>query len=101
MQALKGITVDAEHLALEVIDQVGPGGNFMTSEHTMQHLRSEYFQSNGVTDRKTREQWEKDGAHDARERARQMVRKILDEPEKSYIPEDVDRMIRDRYEILL
>jgi len=93
--------VDAEHLALEVIDQVGPGGNFMTTEHTMQHLRTEYFQGNGVTDRTSREQWEKDGAQDARERARQMVRKILGEPEKSYIPEGVDRMIRDRYEILL
>jgi len=101
MQALKGITVDAEHLALEVIDQIGPGGNFMTAEHTMKHLRTEYYQSNGVTDRKDREQWQKNGAQDARERARQMARKILDEPEKSYIPEDVDRMIRDKYEILL
>ena len=101
MKALKGITVDAEHLALDVIDQVGPGGNFMTSGHTMKHMRGEYFQGNGVTDRKNRDQWKKNGAQDARDRARQMVRKILKEPEKSYIPEDVDRMIRDRYEILL
>ena len=40
-QVLKGIEVDAEHLALEVIDAVGPGGNFMTSPHTMAHMRSE------------------------------------------------------------
>ncbi len=101
MKALKGITVDAEHLALDVIDQVGPGGNFMTADHTMQHLRSEYFQGNGVTDRKNRSQWEKDGAMDARERARQMVKKILADPETPYIPNDVDRVIRDRFEILL
>jgi trimethylamine--corrinoid protein Co-methyltransferase len=34
--------VDPEHLALEVIDAVGPGGSFMIADHTLDHLRSEY-----------------------------------------------------------
>ncbi len=50
---MNGIEVDEEHLALEVIDSIGPGGNFMTAPHTMKHIRSEYFNGNGVTDRKT------------------------------------------------
>jgi trimethylamine---corrinoid protein Co-methyltransferase len=100
-KVLKGIEVDAEHLALEVIDAVGPGGNFMVSPHTMAHMRKEYFQTNGVTDQKNRDKWEKDGSLDARERAKAIARKILAEKEKSYIPEAADRMIRERFEILL
>ncbi len=101
MKAIQGINVDAEHLAMEVIEQVGPGGNFIMSEHTMQHMRTEFFQGNGVTDRKIREQWEQEGAVDARERARSMAQAWLAEPEKSYIPEDIDRQIRESFEILL
>jgi trimethylamine--corrinoid protein Co-methyltransferase len=100
-KVLKGIEVDPEHLALEVIDSVGPGGNFMMSPHTMTHMRSEYFQSNGVTDQKIREKWEKDGSRDARERARDIARSILSKEEAPYISDDVDRAIRERFEILL
>jgi len=100
-KALQGITVDPEHLALEVIDSVGPGGNFMTTSHTFDHMRDEYFAGNGVADRKSRNKWEKDGSEDARTRARQIVRKILAEPEKSYLPPAADRAIREKFTILL
>lgn len=100
-RVLKGIEVDEEHLALETIKSVGPGGNFMTSMHTMSHIRSEHYNGNGVTDRKGRDKWEKDGCLDARERARSIARKLLDEPEESYIPGDVDESIREKFTILL
>ena len=100
-KVLKGIDVDAEHLALEVIDAVGPGGNFMMSPHTMKHMRSEYYQGNGVTDRKIRQQWERDGALDARERARAIARRILAADETSYIPEAIDQAMRKSFTILL
>ncbi len=100
-KALKGIDVDTEHLALEVIDSVGPGGNFMTSSHTLSHMREEYFYGNGVTDRRTRENWVKDGAPNTRTRARELVKKILAKDEKSYIPERLDQAIRKKFEILL
>jgi len=89
--------VDPEHLALEVIDAVGPGGNFMTHAHTLKHMRTEYFTGNGVTDRKSRTKWEQDGKTDARERARRIAKKILSAPEVSYLPEEVDRAIRLKY----
>ena len=100
-KVLKGIEVDADHLALEVIDEVGPAGNFMVSPHTLKYMRSEYFQGNGVTDRKIRHQWEQEGALDARERARVIVRKILAAEEKSYIPKAIDQVIKAKYDILL
>lgn len=100
-KVLKGIEVDADHLALDVIDSVGPAGNFMMSPHTMKYMRSEYFQGNGVTDSKSRHQWEQAGSLDARERARAIARKILEAPEKPYFSEDIDRAIREKFNILL
>jgi trimethylamine--corrinoid protein Co-methyltransferase len=43
---LKGMRLDAEHLADEAIRRVGPGGNFLTDEHTLAWMRSdEYYAS--------------------------------------------------------
>jgi trimethylamine--corrinoid protein Co-methyltransferase len=100
-KVLKGIEVDAEHLALEVIDNVGPAGNFMMSPHTMKHMRSEYFQGNGVSDRKSRHQWEADGSMDARERARKIARKLLAAAETPHIPSVTDQVMRKQFNILL
>ncbi|MEE4114272.1 MAG: trimethylamine methyltransferase family protein, partial [Desulfobacteraceae bacterium] len=100
-KVLKGIEVDADHLALDVIDTVGPGGNFMMSPHTMQYMRSEYFQGNGVTDRKSRHQWDQGGSMDTRERAKAIARKMLAAEENSYIPADIDHAMRKTFNILL
>ena len=100
-KVLKGITVDAEHLALEVIDSVGPGGNFITAPHTMDHLYSEYFHGSAVTDQKDRDTWVADGSPDARKRACEIARKILTAEEKSYLDTKTDQAIRKKYAILL
>jgi trimethylamine--corrinoid protein Co-methyltransferase len=100
-KVLKGIEVDADHLALDIIDTVGPAGNFMMSPHTMQYMRSEYFQGNGVSDRKSRHQWDQGGSMDTRQRAKALVRKILSTEEKSYIPVDIDHALREKFNILL
>ena len=100
-RALKGIEVDDEHLALDTIAGVGPGGNYMTADHTIAHMRKEYFSGNGVTDRKTRDTWTREGALDAWSRARKMAVALLAEEEKSYLPEALDQKIRKRFDILL
>ena len=100
-KVLKGIEVDPEHLALEVIDQVGPGGEYMTAEHTLKHMYDEFFQGNGVTDRMNREMWVQQGSRDTRTRARQIAKKILEEEERPYISPELDQKIREKYEIYL
>lgn len=100
-KVLKGINCDDEHLALDVIEEVGPGGNYMMSPHTMEHLYSEYYQGNGVTDQKSRHNWEADGSPDISERAGKIARSILDNPFECKIPDDIDREIRKRFNILL
>ena len=52
---LNGVKIDHESMVLDLIDEVGPGGTYLTHRHTFQHTRS---QSQAVVfDRKTREQW--------------------------------------------
>jgi len=99
-KVLKGIEVDSEHLALEAIDEVGPGGNFIASDHTFAHMRTEYFTGNGVTDRKIRDDWEQEGSRDAARRAREIAKKILAQEEKSYIPAEAAQAIRKKYRII-
>ena len=100
-KVLEGIRVDDEHLALDAIHQVGPGGSFITSPHTMTHMRREYFDGNGVADQNSRESWMEKGCLDARTRAREIARKILAKEEKPHIPADVEQAMREKFEILL
>jgi trimethylamine--corrinoid protein Co-methyltransferase len=44
-RALQPITVNERTLALEVIQQIGIGGNYLQSEHTLEHFREELFLS--------------------------------------------------------
>ena len=100
-KVLKGINVDSEHLALDVIDSVGPGGNYMAAPHTMKHMRNEYFQGNGVTNRKSRSRWEKAGSLDATEMAKSIAKKLLANQETTYIDKKTDDAIRSKFNILL
>ncbi|GAB6144972.1 trimethylamine methyltransferase family protein [Desulfocicer niacini] len=100
-KVLKGIEVDSEHLALDVIKAVGPGGNYMTAPHTMKHMRTEYYQSNGVSDKKSRNKWEQNGSMDARENAVKIAKKLVANRVTGYISPEVDKAIREKYNILL
>jgi trimethylamine--corrinoid protein Co-methyltransferase len=100
-KVLEGIAVDDEHLALEAIEQVGPGGSFIMSPHTMAHMRQEYFGGNGVCDQNSREKWIEKGSPDAWTRAGKIAKNILAKQEPSFIPADVEKAIREKYNILL
>lgn len=60
-QYLKGAEINAETLAGEIIKQVGPGGQFLTQQHTFKHLRASFWQPN-LLNRHSRVKWESNGA---------------------------------------
>ncbi|MBW2057080.1 MAG: trimethylamine methyltransferase family protein [Deltaproteobacteria bacterium] len=39
----RGVRVDEEHLALDVIDRVGPGGQYLSDDHTLEHYRRDFW----------------------------------------------------------
>jgi trimethylamine--corrinoid protein Co-methyltransferase len=92
MRAVEGIKVDDDTLAYDVISQVGPGGNFVTSKHTRRYMRSEHYQPL-LSDRESREEWESKGKLMTWERAAEIVRRI-EEGEGYSLPGDIERKIR-------
>jgi trimethylamine--corrinoid protein Co-methyltransferase len=98
-RVLKGIEVDEDHLAFDAIAEVGPGGNFIMSDHTLKYLRSEFNEGNGLSDRSNRDEWEAGGSLDAHERAKQMVRDILSEDRPSCISDEVSKAIQEQFDV--
>lgn len=71
---MEGIEVNEETLALDVIREVGPGGDFLTNEHTLKNMRNLWLPT--LMDRRPYTEWEEkgDGARDwARDKARNIL----------------------------
>ena len=82
---LEGIKLDAERMALDVIDQVGPGGEYVTSEHTLKHFR-EAWVPDLIGDRNPYEKWVAKGSKTLGDRANERVREILETHEPKPLP---------------
>ena len=101
LRVLRGIDVDKDRLGLGVIEDVGPGNNFLTQQHTVNYSRSDEFYRPSVVDREDRTSWENNGSMDTRARAKKRARKLLENAEDKLLPEDVDEKIRNRFNIHL
>jgi trimethylamine--corrinoid protein Co-methyltransferase len=73
---LQGIEVNPDTLAVDVIREVGLGGEYLTHNHTMEHFRAEQWDAQ-LGNRLTMEAWEQDGAMDIRAKAREKLKTIL------------------------
>ena len=72
----KGINFDDEHLALEAIHEVGPGGEFLTEEHTFDNYRDELWVPS-LHDREQYATWLTEGKKDMRTRIHEKTAHIL------------------------
>jgi trimethylamine--corrinoid protein Co-methyltransferase len=87
---VRGVEVNNETIALDLIGEIGPRGNYLQTLHTMRHFRQEIWVPN-LTERKTWNAWEKAGAKDAFARAKDKVREILSAPKPDPLPKDVEK----------
>ena len=98
-RVLQGIEISDETLALDVIDQVGPGGHFLMADHTIRHMRSELYYPSAVVDRQGWDMWKQDGSRDAVQRARQIAQDILANHRPDPLDPAVERWVRERFEL--
>lgn len=70
-----GIEVSAETLAEDAIHNVGPSGNFLGEEHTLNHFKERWTPKNCV--RTTYEKWAENGKKDFKARAVEKVDQIV------------------------
>lgn len=73
----RGFAVDDEALALDVIASVGPGGDFLAEDHTVEHFRKELFLPGPRWTRQTYHAWSSGGETSMGDRAHAHVQAIL------------------------
>lgn len=95
----KGIDVNEETLCLDLIDQVGPGGQFMTQAHTFKHFREETYYPEFMN-RKQYQAWQISGSEDIKTVLNKKAREIIEGETELLIDEDVmnkyDQIIKGR-----
>ena len=82
---VSGIEVNKNTLALDIIEKVGPGGNFLTEEHTFKNFKNEMFMPE-LIDRSVYANWKKNGSKSLEARVNEKVKEIL----KTYKPEPIE-----------
>jgi len=90
----RGIPVNDEMLAVDVIKAVGADGNFLTQEHTLNHLRSTQWQPKLIS-RAGYEKWESSGSSSLLERGQEKLQQILNDHQPVPIPDDQARQIQE------
>jgi trimethylamine--corrinoid protein Co-methyltransferase len=97
LMSLRGVEVNDETLALDVIKKVGPGGHYLAQKHTMDNFMKEQFIPE-LIDRSGYDEWKKNGEKSLVDRAREKVKKILKEhsvpPLDKDIQKELDKIIK-------
>jgi trimethylamine--corrinoid protein Co-methyltransferase len=91
LRVLKGLNVDKESLAFEVIERAGPGGNFLTDPHTLQNLRTGEIFIPSTANRNDSNPVEK---------ARTKAKEILDH-HRIGVDQRIDEAIRKRFDLMV
>ena len=86
------VEINDETLALDLIDEIGPDGQFLDTEHTLAHFREHWYP--GVFERGNYDQWQAAGGKSLVERAAERVEQILVEHKPEPLPDDVAQAIK-------
>ncbi len=85
-RVMRGIDVSDEALMLDLIDRIGPGGEFMSAKETARRCRAEIWHPD-LMDRQPWVQWEASGARTMYERVQTRLREILATHQPPPLPE--------------
>jgi trimethylamine--corrinoid protein Co-methyltransferase len=96
-RVMDGITINDDTLAVDVIREVGHGGDYLSHEHTVQHFRNEMLFPKLFV-RQTIDQWVTAGSKMAHEVAHERVLEILEKAGPVELPpgadEELERALR-------
>jgi trimethylamine--corrinoid protein Co-methyltransferase len=90
-QFMQGLEINDETLALDLIDEVGPDGDFLSSAHTLKHFRRDWYPK--LFDRRNYEEWQAGGGKTLRQRARERALDLLETHKPEPLPADVLQQI--------
>lgn len=87
---IQGLDVREDTLAVDLINEVGPGGNFLGKRHTIEHFKREIFLP-ALFDKRSELGWLRTGGKDLREIARDRALLILRDHHPEPLPADILR----------
>lgn len=85
----RGVEVNDETLAYDVIKNVGPQGTFITEEHTLMNFRDEFYMPK-LSDRLPYSRWKAAGSLSAEQRANAKFKQILAEHPEPTVDAELD-----------
>jgi trimethylamine--corrinoid protein Co-methyltransferase len=89
----EGFGLSESDFALDVIDQVGPGGDFLSADHTYKHFRS-FWQPELFTRQRVQE-WIADGSLSLGDRLKQKTVTLIDEHQPEPLSAPVLKIIQE------
>jgi trimethylamine--corrinoid protein Co-methyltransferase len=92
LRIIKGTEVNDETLAVDVIKEVGPEGNFLGHKHTLKHIRDELHLPT-IFDRNPEAAWVKAGSKPLDQVAKEKAQKILKEHYAEPLPRDTQTQL--------
>ncbi len=101
LRSLGEIEVSEDTLSQRMIADVARGeGHYLGHEETYRRMSTDFLYP-ALADRRSHEEWERDGARDIRDRARERTREIFLSHSPVALPEHADRQIRQKFDIRL
>ena len=85
---LRGIEVNDDTLAVDVIDHVGPGGHFLEEQHTVERFRQEFWWPT-VISRTRYDEWKMNGAKTLGQRVKEKTQQIINEHKAEPLPQPI------------
>lgn len=91
----RGVELTEDKLALDVMKEVGHGGNFLDQMHTAMNFRKEIWRGKLVA-KGNWDDWMKNGGLDIKEKAIEAVRKMIEEnKDMKFLDKEVEKQIDD------
>jgi trimethylamine---corrinoid protein Co-methyltransferase len=91
--SLMPVEINDETLALDVIDEVGPDGHFISNAHTLAHFRQRWYPT--LFDRSNYDGWIAKGGKDLGQRAAEKVEQLLAKHTPEPLPEEIQKRLQE------
>jgi trimethylamine--corrinoid protein Co-methyltransferase len=88
----RGIEVNEDTLAVDVINHVGPNGHYLREPHTRRYYKNEFWYPN-LCDRRNYEEWESMGKKTMKDRTVARVQEILATHKPAPIKPETEKVI--------
>jgi trimethylamine--corrinoid protein Co-methyltransferase len=90
--AMKGLEINQETLAMDIIHKHALAGDFLQTDHTLRHVREAWEPR--LVDRQNLHRWAEQGATSMRTRAKARIEEILGAESRPVLPPEVEKKIR-------